>query len=202
MKTKSSCATCGVEIKRKLSSVKKCKHGSMFCSRDCHYKGRSLGLTKRIVTQPYVFSLEGKAALIAAASQPKGKRRFHPMKCLECGKLFDDPNYGRTRKSGMTFCSLVCCNLHRKGDKNPAWRGGYPNYYGADWRAARRAARIRDDYKCRRCGKKTVRNPDVHHIVSVGSFVDPNDANTLENLVCLCHSCHMRIEWHGMDFSV
>jgi hypothetical protein len=43
---------------------------------------------------------------------------------------------------------------------------------------------------------------DVHHIKPVSSFVNANDANYIENLVSLCHDCHMLIEWNGLDFEL
>lgn len=198
-----TCAACGNEFSRAVSHIKG-KHGSQFCSRACHYAGRSTSATKRVVTKPYTYTAEGKAALIEAARKPKGRRVFHHATCLNCGQHFDDVQGWRKRKSGMTFCSLDCCNAYRKGANNPAWRGGYPGYYGPDWRALRRAARVRDDYTCQRCNKvmkRPGRVPDVHHIVPVSSFAEPNDANTIDNVVCLCHSCHMHVEWHGMDFT-
>lgn len=196
-----ACAVCGTPFTRSPSH-RKSKHGYDFCSRACHYKGRGLGFVKRVVTAPYVYTEESKARMREASSKPKGQRAFHPTVCLKCGKIFDDPNDGRTRKSGMTFCSLKCCNTYRSGESNPAWRGGHSEYYGPSWRRLRREARVRDDYTCRRCAKvmKTGRAPDVHHIQPVGSFPNPEEANTLGNLVSLCHPCHMHVEWHGMDF--
>jgi DNA-directed RNA polymerase subunit RPC12/RpoP len=196
------CATCGKPVEKLLSQMGRCKHGSVFCSRACHYAGRSLGVTRRVVSQPYTYTAEGKARMIEASKKLKGRRAFHILTCLNCGKEFDDANGGRERKSGLTFCSLDCCNTYRKGENNPAWRGGHPKYYGPDWRAARRATWKRDDYRCRRCGVKPRNRPDVHHIIPVGSFPNPNDAHYLENLVSLCHSCHMFVEWNGMDFEV
>lgn len=197
-----TCPTCGKVFTRSSAQLARVKHGA-FCSRECHYAGRSTGATKRVVTKPYTYTPEGKASLIENARRPKGKRVFHMLTCANCGKEFDDPGDGRKRKSGLTFCSLDCCNAYRKGENNPSWRGGYPGYYGPDWRGCRRAARIRDDYTCRRCHKVCKpphRAPDVHHVRPVNSFDDPNDANTLDNVVCLCHTCHMHVEWHGIDF--
>jgi len=48
-----SCAVCGTRFERPPSHVKT-KH--VFCSRACHYKGRSKGLVKRVVTKPYNLS--------------------------------------------------------------------------------------------------------------------------------------------------
>jgi 5-methylcytosine-specific restriction endonuclease McrA len=194
------CPVCSKPFTRPPSTSDRSKHGSVFCSRKCHYDGRSLGLTKRVVKRPYTYTPDGKARLIASVSTPKGQRRFHPTTCSYCDRSFDDKSDGRNRKSGKAYCSLECCNAHRTGENNPAWRGGHPEYYGSEWRAARRAARKRDGKCCRRCGKMTSRALDVHHIVPVGSFKNPNDAHFLSNLVCLCHRCHMIVEWNGIDF--
>lgn len=46
------CAVCGVPVTRPPSQVKS-KAGLAFCSPDCHYKARTLGLVPRKVTAPY-----------------------------------------------------------------------------------------------------------------------------------------------------
>ena len=38
------------------------------------------------------------------------------------------------------------------------------------------------------------REPDVHHITPVRDFEDPQDAHRLDNVVCLCRSCHRLAE--------
>lgn len=61
------CEVCHVKFTRSESSVQT-KHGYSFCSPECQYKGRSLGLTKRIVETPYTVTEEGiKGWLIGAA---------------------------------------------------------------------------------------------------------------------------------------
>ena len=50
-----TCGTCGRQFSRAPSAIKS-KHGTQFCSRECHYRGRSLGLSKRVVTEPYAHS--------------------------------------------------------------------------------------------------------------------------------------------------
>ncbi len=193
-----TCATCGAEVRRSPHRLARVRH-AVFCSRACHYAGRATGATRRVVTDPYVYTPQGKAAMMAASMRPKGQRRFHPTTCASCGITFDDPSDGRARSSGLSFCSLPCCNAYRKGPNNPAWRGGHPNYYGPDWRRLRREVRARDA-TCPRCGAPPRRALDVHHIKSVAAFANPNDANTLDNLVALCHHCHMFVEWNGIDF--
>ena len=48
------CATCRTKFSRSPSQTRKAKYGSLFCSRKCHYRGRGLGHTKRIVANKYV----------------------------------------------------------------------------------------------------------------------------------------------------
>lgn len=95
-----------------------------------------------------------------------------------------------------------------------------PNNYGPNWEQQRNAARARDGYKCRHCGKAegappsllgsgaggegatpTQRQHDVHHIIPFRTFgyipgVNENyrQANALENLLTLCATCHQRVE--------
>jgi len=93
-----------------------------------------------------------------------------------------------------------------------------PNDYGPNWETQRNAARARDGYRCRQCGKpETTPSPigdlpigegrgggrqhDVHHLVPFRSFgyvpgVNENYklANELDNLVTLCRACHRRVE--------
>lgn len=47
-----TCPVCGKKFSKCPAHVK-AKHGNQFCSRECHYRGRVLGLTKRVVTEPY-----------------------------------------------------------------------------------------------------------------------------------------------------
>ncbi len=96
-----------------------------------------------------------------------------------------------------------------------------PNSYGPNWEQQRLAARARDDYTCRQCGRSEAPSPgvgtsalgegdrrlgggrqhDVHHITPFRSFgyvpgVNENylQANDLDNLLTLCRECHTRTE--------
>lgn len=55
------CAVCGKNFTRAKSHIKG-KHGSNFCSAACHYKGMTLGKSKRVVRKPYNISEAGRAA--------------------------------------------------------------------------------------------------------------------------------------------
>ncbi len=61
------CTLCQREFTRSACCVKG-KHGSQFCSPACHYAGRSLGLTKRIITKPYQYTEASLASLSKAGA--------------------------------------------------------------------------------------------------------------------------------------
>ncbi|MBI5651532.1 MAG: DEAD/DEAH box helicase [Chloroflexi bacterium] len=70
-----------------------------------------------------------------------------------------------------------------------------PNDYGADWGALRDRVRARDRYRCTGCGaSEQGRTHDVHHKIPFRSFASREQANRLENLTTLCHTCHRRAE--------
>ncbi|MFM8321828.1 MAG: Zn-binding domain-containing protein, partial [Chloroflexota bacterium] len=74
------------------------------------------------------------------------------------------------------------------------WRGD-PNDYGPAWPEIRRRARQRDEFRCQVCGAPEAgREHDVHHKVPFRLFAASAQANQLDNLVTLCHDCHMRAE--------
>ena len=63
-----SCAMCGKTVQR-CPSVRKSRHGAEYCSRACHYKGRSEGLTGRVVVDGYNLTPESRARASAAAAR-------------------------------------------------------------------------------------------------------------------------------------
>lgn len=70
-----------------------------------------------------------------------------------------------------------------------------PNEYGRDWEKIRFAVRVRDAFRCQGCGKlEAGQEFHVHHRVPFRQFLNPVEANRLENLVTLCPTCHMKAE--------
>jgi hypothetical protein len=109
------------------------------------------------------------------------------------------------------FCGRDCqyewLSEEFTGEGHPNWAGGgMPNYRG-DWREVRRKALERDDRTCVACGanhEELGRNPDVHHTVPVRAYADSRgrdreDAHRLDNVVCLCPSCHRRAEFGNIE---
>ena len=66
--------------------------------------------------------------------------------------------------------------------------------YGKGWWKNRNAVRERDNGICQNCLSNSERPYDVHHIVPHRKFDSDVEANKMENLVLLCHSCHVKLE--------
>lgn len=118
----------------------------------------------------------------------------HTEECPACGKT--QILTGIYRR-GLTCRD--CASDRMSGPNSPSWRGGAqhwsPGRHGKDknglsWVVQRRLAWERDNLTCQHCGEKKGRNPDVHHI-------DPwmnSQSHALDNLICLCQSCHLKEE--------
>ncbi len=96
------------------------------------------------------------------------------------------------------FCCYECATEWHRGINHHHWRGGSRNSYGSNWTRQRRFARKRDNFTCQQCriteseyGKRL----DVHHIIRFSNFDDYKEANQLSNLITLCHTCHLKMEW-------
>ena len=90
----------------------------------------------------------------------------------------------------MSLTNQIITELQSEGSWNSS-----RNYYGANWQAQRNAARARDQYHCQFCGLPEVNKAHhVHHKTPFRSFVSPETANRLTNLVTLCPTCHTRAE--------
>jgi 5-methylcytosine-specific restriction endonuclease McrA len=199
-----SCAVCGKGVVRSPAQV---KSAFVFCSRSCHYRGRSLGFVQRVVSKPYAVTEAGRQAWRDAAAMRRGVLRKEPVTwtCELCGAERSLPRGQLAPARRLRFCSPQCANKALRGVGNPSWRGGHPDYYGADWRPLQRLARKLDGYLCQRCEvpqSELGRALDVHHIRPVSAFANVNDANLIENVVSLCHDCHMLVEWNGIDFDL
>jgi len=144
-------------------------------------------------------------------------KNYKEYECQYCKKIFED-NVNRDRK----FCSNNCRQLsgvsintgktrfkkgiipwnkgygdYIKGDKHPRWRyidgrsyNKPPYRYGDDWDKIRYLVYLRDNFTCQDCGIKGI-GLDIHHKVP---FLINRD-NSLNNLITLCRSCHMKREW-------
>lgn len=83
------------------------------------------------------------------------------------------------------------------GESSPSWRGGWQPYYGKDWNKQNRETRKRDNHTCQGCGihqSDLTYTLEVHHKKPVRLFANPNDANSIDNLVTLCRPCHVKAD--------
>lgn len=178
------CDYCGKDYV-KPGNVGNCR--SRFCSAEC----RSLGLKAK------------------------------PIRCVCCGALVSIvkfvPATGKfiSSKSGKV-CSRQCLiawiktnpvrklkiSLAFRGEKHPNWRGGpLVIQHQSAWARLASSIRDRDGHKCKKCGKPESGNGrkalEVHHIVPRRECLSVEIANHPDNLISLCTSCHMLVEWDG-----
>lgn len=115
--------------------------------------------------------------------------------CAYCGKeLHVIPSVYKQHKNH--YCNVKCMSnyyaIFYTGENSPTWKGGKKHYQGS-WLRQRNLARERDNYTCQLCGvteSEWHKELDVHHIVNYRYFKNKNEANCLDNLVCLCNKCH------------
>lgn len=162
------CEVCGEEYSEKHAK----KDSSRFCSPECDAKWKS-----------EAYSGEGN---------PYDYQDYQII-CEWCGEVDDDP-----ADKDAKFCSQECMIEWRSreysGENHPRWRGGKEYYRGPNWHRQREKARERDYNKCQNCGA-TDTELDVHHIIPFRDFDEYERANRLPNLITLCDSCHMNVEW-------
>lgn len=178
------CETCGKGFLKAFQDYKKTKHH--FCSQECF--GKYLSQTLKGVPRPEV-----------CGEKPLLQKRVEKI-CPICHKKFEVKQSHSNRR---VCCSLKCSTMNRlgrfSGENNPSWKGGPLPYYGPNWLQQRRNARYRDGYKCQNCGmteKEAGQEHDVHHIRPFREFGIEQyvNANTLSNLITLCHRCHLIVE--------
>lgn len=111
--------------------------------------------------------------------------------CEGCNKSFRVKSWLVRQNGKYKYCSRAC---RPTGDKHPLWVGGNTTYRGRGWLEIREKVIERDNGTCRDCGKYIGKSIPVHHILPFRKFKNHEDANSLDNLMCLCQSCHMKKE--------
>lgn len=142
----------------------------------------------------------GKKYQKEEARAKKNSRHFCSSQCLTewRSEYLSDKFEGRSLPTieGVTRPEEVVEKM--RGPNNPNWKEGdphpRPDLYGEEWGGKRKAVLERDG-ECQVCGEDEGLL-DVHHIVSVHKFDGPQQANSMDNLILLCRSCHMKVE-HG-----
>lgn len=200
------CDYCEEEFERTSFRVENYEH--QFCDGNCRRKWMSENLR--------------------GENSPFWKGGEIEAECDYCGKVFKRIR-AQLGHNSHKFCSHVCygkwSSENRTGENHHRWKGGHFSYYGPDWFSQRQLARERDRHACQKCGitkGELGQEPDVHHIKSFSAFVREaggvkdkanvtdelleiigkvsKKANQLDNLICLCKSCHVYVENNGMNY--
>lgn len=180
------CPVCGGEFKRTRSKIERAKHANV-CSRECQYKGRSMGVIGRDVEGSY-------------DTKPTTVKR----ECENCGDTFHT-TLSEDCKHCSRECFLAVHSDRMAGEGNPAYIDSSSKdkrcYRGPHWAQKRQQVYERDGYSCQRCGVRCISRRDyngengekliqAHHI---DGYESP-ESNSMDNLVTLCASCHGAVE--------
>lgn len=175
------CSWCGGEVRRKPAEFE--RYENIFCDKSCYGSWRSENLCGE--DHP----LYNKAVV----------------SCSWCGNKLQ-----RTRSmvngNEHHFCDYdhmgEWYSQNNTGEDSPSWSGGKPDYYGPNWHRERRKRIKLDQARCQFCGRNESDIPqaiDVHHLIPIARFDEPEDANYLSNLRCACRSCHLA--WEGIPLA-
>lgn len=119
-------------------------------------------------------------------------------------KIGKAPHQGKPRSESTKKKVSEGLKKYYGGDPKKHWNykeGPFAQKRGthSSWQAQRQLARERDKFKCQCCGvteKELGKQLSVHHVKPFRSYKKAENANKLENLICTCQSCHMKLE-HG-----
>jgi 5-methylcytosine-specific restriction endonuclease McrA len=226
------CSECGEEIhipKSRVGEVGEYEQKNYFCDKDCEssFKSREWvgkdhpswnGGRERVSCEEcggtykvHPHNIEQTRFCSAECRREDWKKYPSKYNCANCGEIVEKMPHNV--KGDETTCSKECLKEHlssiRKGEENPAWKGGRFNYYGPNWPEQREKALERDSYSCQECDMtrdQHYQNYDedlhVHHKVPRRQIIDEEEptieqfelANSLDNLVTLCKSCHRKLE--------
>jgi hypothetical protein len=126
---------------------------------------------------------------------PSQRTKTFSLVCENCGVIRAIQSYPHKIEQYHRLCN-DCAMDERSGAGSSQWKGGHKHWshgrFGKDkdglsWKIQRRLAWERDNYECQHCHEKKSRKPDVHHILPFKI----SQSHSLNNLVCLCHKCHM-----------
>jgi len=96
--------------------------------------------------------------------------------------------------SEKRFSTMKENDSFHRGENHYNWKGGIPKLYPSEFnKELKEKVRGRYEFSCAMCG--TNKQLCVHHIDS------NKNNNHLMNLMCLCVSCHMKIQHWKIDFT-
>lgn len=184
------CEICGKEFTR--SAYVKYK----YCSVECSYLA-SRGNTRAKGSKPNRTTFTSD--MVRGSNNPHWKEPILFI-CEHCKKLFGRKPWEVRRteklKAPFRFCSRACFTQSGvfKGEKSVNYVSGKKSHRGRSWAKQRTLTIERDKGACILCSKYLGNKIPVHHIVPFREFKSEESANKLDNLVCMCQSCHMKAE--------
>jgi len=200
------CKRCGDKIPYRKDDYPKRYRSKKFCSKECAGKYNAPKKGEHLTT--VTCSQCGKEIEIADSKVKDNnfcsrkchneyKKTARYIECDNCGKEFRE-YLSKIKKHDYHFCSMKCRNEGYAGKRVYTWKGGVRSHWrGENWQEIREKALERDDYICQDCGltnqeslEKYDTTLQVHHIIPYSETQN----NSLDNLVSLCVSCHMRRE--------
>lgn len=165
-KTTLNCKYCG----KKYQRWKTQKERSNYCSKECLFNDNQRK---------------------TGEEHPKYKKK--ELECIVCGENYKVPP---SRANISKYCSREChgewISQNWVGEDHPRWVHGNSDYYGKNWLSKREERLEKDNHKCQNCGAEE--NLHVHHVQPKREFKKVEDANTINNLITLCRSCHPKAE--------
>jgi len=171
------CPQCGEEHKVRPSDME--RYERHFCSNDCYTQWQS---ENRVGEDHHQY------------------KENAVLECEQCGGEFE---VTPALEQEQRFCSKSCKNNWQSeaftGEDHPCYIHGEKIGYGKKWKKVRAQALERDNYTCQACGRKESelsRGLHVHHIIPSRKFDSVEESHELDNLVCLCTSCHPK--WEGI----
>lgn len=177
-----------------------------FCSKKCggawHMSNRQMPNDHKIGNQ-WRKGVRPTNAFTSEQSKAINTKEPLELECHHCTKKFHvTPWLANNNSKERKYCTHDCYLDHVetiKGEKHPLWVGGRTTYRGKSWPKARAAAAERDKGICQSCDKEVGPSIPVHHIKPYRLFENDGGANQLDNLICLCQSCHIKIERGSME---
>jgi 5-methylcytosine-specific restriction endonuclease McrA len=116
-----------------------------------------------------------------------------------CGSTFEVIPF---REETAKYCSRECridATRQITGSDRYNYKPDSGKEFGEGWNELAEKVRERDDHVCQACAvpeDELNRKLDVHHIRPRSKFDDVEQANTMDNLISLCRSCHKK--WEGI----
>lgn len=192
-------------------TIKRIKYERPDTSGNYHFCSRKCATDSKIPTRGAAKARENKVSVICPECGALNKRKYAHRKRLFCDRscfrayarkhpekyLIRPLTNPETVKKVMATRKRNKSNwmLGKHAEKHPRWKGGKVQYRGPSWSDARLAAISRDGFLCISCSVKP--GSDVHHIIAFRKFRykagenrNDIDANHIDNLIFLCHSCH------------